>query len=316
MISDRKLIPLGQLKSQSSIFRIPLSTQELLWLSNDDPSQHVLGMNFKIMLDFESRDFVKILTNTCDPSTIFIKLPIIKPDDTNKTQKLDYYPSYLYLTPEQRWIYLKWLEDVTSKIDIGYVFLYYYGLERHLLVGRFKKAFQEILKLRKYHQNKSFLNYSKSALTFSCIYHKNMVLLKQKLSLLEFNSSDNIYLHMKNRIGEDLSANDLLNLAHRVGFKKQTYIKKNPKLLLKKIKEILINKYSRQFFPFSAKYDFSKLPREKEITFANISFPDKIRNPELQNYFLCKPFINKVFDILSKAHEKTKLALKNKNKEK
>lgn len=313
-MNNRKLLSLGQLKLRNNIFRIPRNTLELLWLSDDDPSCHAIGMEIKITVDFEGDDFIKILQNTCDPSTIFTNLPITRPNRFNEINKLDYYPSYINLTPEQRWIYLNWLGDVTSEIDIGYVFLYYYGLERHLIVGKFEEAFQEILRLRKYHDNESFLSYSKSALVFSCIYHKNIDLLEDKIEELGLSSSDNIYLHLKNRISEDLSAEDLLNIADKVGFERDIYIKKNSSLFLNRIKEILFDRYSGPLLPFSGKYNFNKLPKDQEITFANISFPGKIRIPELQNYFLHRPFTDEVFNILFSAHEKMKTVSRNKNK--
>ena len=106
---DNKLIPITQLKLQNTAFGIPQNIIDLLWISNEDPSQHAIGMGFKISLDFDSDDFVKILSNTCDPSTIFTSLPLKQSEDIENVEKLDYFPSYLKMSPEQRWIYLNWL---------------------------------------------------------------------------------------------------------------------------------------------------------------------------------------------------------------
>ena len=63
-------------------------------------------------------------------------------------QDIGYYPSYKNLKAENRYVYLNWLRDVTAPIPIGYVFIFYYGLERHLLFGKFEQAFDMIVKLR------------------------------------------------------------------------------------------------------------------------------------------------------------------------
>ena len=48
---------------------------------------------------------------------------------------LGYWPSYSRITPEQRYTYLKWLADGRKdNIDIGYVFIFFYGLEYRYLV--------------------------------------------------------------------------------------------------------------------------------------------------------------------------------------
>jgi hypothetical protein len=51
---------------------------------------------------------------------------------------LGYYPDYAKLTPNQRANYLSWLANGRAKplADIGYAFLYFYGLERRLIIER------------------------------------------------------------------------------------------------------------------------------------------------------------------------------------
>jgi hypothetical protein len=90
-----------------------------------------------------------------EPSLIYSNQKISKPDDTSIVQRPPYYPKYRELTPEQKWIYLKLLTNpYDSSIDIGFVFILYYGLERHLLLGDFDRAFDVVLKLRDVHKNK------------------------------------------------------------------------------------------------------------------------------------------------------------------
>ena len=68
---------------------------------------------------------------------IYVGSLVIRPSDPTAVPTPDYYPSYAGLSPEQRWVYLNWLTDVSQPVYIGYVFLYYYGLERQLLSGDF-----------------------------------------------------------------------------------------------------------------------------------------------------------------------------------
>lgn len=66
-----------------------------------------------------------------DPS-----LPINQRDDDYTVRKLNYWPSYSEASREARASYLNWLAKGRShpRADIGYVFLYFYGLERRALV--------------------------------------------------------------------------------------------------------------------------------------------------------------------------------------
>ncbi len=51
---------------------------------------------------------------------------------------LGYYPTYAKISPNQRASYLRWLSSgrVNPLSDIGYAFLFFYGLERRLLLER------------------------------------------------------------------------------------------------------------------------------------------------------------------------------------
>lgn len=63
-------------------------------------------------------------------------LPVNTGDDDYTVRKLNYWPSYYESSREARASYLNWLAHGCSDLraDIGYVFLYFYGLERRALV--------------------------------------------------------------------------------------------------------------------------------------------------------------------------------------
>ena len=63
-------------------------------------------------------------------------LSVVDPRGT--TPEVPYYPSYSALEPRARGGYLQWLASGRSHpdADIGYVFLYFYGLERRLMLDQ------------------------------------------------------------------------------------------------------------------------------------------------------------------------------------
>lgn len=107
-----------------------------------------------------------------DPSLINPDLPIsaAAPDLVGST--MTYWPSYAAIQPAARAAYLRWLS--TGKSDpqayIGYVFLYFYGLERRLFVDRASpdeagRLVAEVERLRAiYAGNGSFDRYSRALL--------------------------------------------------------------------------------------------------------------------------------------------------------
>lgn len=72
-----------------------------------------------------------------DPS-----LPVNQRDDDYTVRKLNYWPSYTDASSEARASFLNWLANGRSdpRADIGYVFLYFYGLERRVLVDATSSA--------------------------------------------------------------------------------------------------------------------------------------------------------------------------------
>ena len=70
-----------------------------------------------------------------EASCIDLSLPIGELGEL-ETLSLGYYPTYSRMTAQQRATYLQWLASGRCGLlsDIGYVFLYFYGLERRLLL--------------------------------------------------------------------------------------------------------------------------------------------------------------------------------------
>jgi tellurite resistance protein len=101
-----------------------------------------------------------------DPS-----LPIGRSPRNTSGDGVPYYPSYSSLNPESRRAFIEWLAGPRNDPSacIGYVFIYFYGLERRLLID---KAFDESAiivgevkrLLSVYGQNNSFLFYASNLL--------------------------------------------------------------------------------------------------------------------------------------------------------
>lgn len=93
-------------------------------------------------------------------------------------RQMDYWPSYDTITADARGSYLQWLASGKNdpKADLGYVFLYFYGLERRVLsdTSRDPGAKAELLVLEQeirrllsiYGQSGSFRSYATSLLEF------------------------------------------------------------------------------------------------------------------------------------------------------
>jgi len=105
-------------------------------------------------------------------------------DFDNEGKNLSYWPSYSEIPPASRGAYLNWLANgrKDENIGIGYVFLYFYGLERRLLHDAVKQdvpkqeiidIINEIIRLMTIYSEKSrsFRNYASSLLNIAMILH-------------------------------------------------------------------------------------------------------------------------------------------------
>lgn len=289
---------------------IPHRTKSLLYISEDDPSNASFSNAIKITINFADHVIESERMPSTDPSTIFLKAPITKPRKNELIEKIGYYPTYLHLTPEQKWIYIKWLHDVTKEIDIGYVFVYYYGLERQLLLDNFDDAFDEILVLREYHRNNSFLWYSGGALFYSCILKGRNDKLNDLKSLLNQGIWNNLHLLLAYKLELDLSVDNIIAIVKGPNELNKRYVKNYLDMYKSVLKEILIKKYSKSELPFSGNYEYKDFPKSENLTYANTSFPNEIRTIKVPNLIDYGPFINEISSLHREVHEVMKVNLR------
>lgn len=105
---------------------------------------------------------------TTDPALINPSLRIASRNPDTAGQKMGYWPSYSSIEPECRLAYLQWLANGKKDPNayIGYVFLYFYGIERRIIADMPEREemltlISEIERLRSiYSANRSFDGYS------------------------------------------------------------------------------------------------------------------------------------------------------------
>lgn len=116
--------------------------------------------------------------------------------------KLPYWPSYRQCSPEQRRNYLNWLTSGKRDpfVELGYVFIYFYGLERRVVVDRqdSQAVIKELLRLFPiYKSSRSFQRYCSSLLWMSALLASEVrelteEILKQIIDATEYWSEANL----------------------------------------------------------------------------------------------------------------------------
>jgi uncharacterized tellurite resistance protein B-like protein len=105
---------------------------------------------------------------TIEPALINPSLRIAAHNPDTNGEKMGHWPSYSSIEPECRLAYLQWLADGKKSPNacIGYVFLYFYGIERRIIADRPEREemlvlISEVERLRSiYSANRSFDGYS------------------------------------------------------------------------------------------------------------------------------------------------------------
>ena len=290
-------------------FYIPEPTRSLLWITDENTSKMSSPMSPKISINMNDgtikTDFGRNFYG--EPSLIWTGLSI-EPNNELETQPM-YFPSYSTLSPKHRYQYLNWLKDVTQETNLSYVFLYYYGLERHMLVGDYDKSVDEILRLLQYHNKGSFKGYATSALIAASAYKKRPDIAEKAPVLLQETTNESLIL--RKLAGKSLSAKDIISLSSRVGYSNKRYIKLYPDLFEKELQKMIYN-YETDEGNILDLVNISNLPKRSNIFFANLSLPDKIRTIEIPDLISDPEFGRILRELLSKTHKKIKILQKNK----
>lgn len=292
--------------TQNASFPLNVSPEivDLLWIA-DGTAKNYTPIPPKTI---EANNYVLSFSNDAEqePSALYLSLPISKPAEDSLTRSPSYYPSYKDLSAEQRWLYWEFLSNPFSEQnDIGYVFLFYYGLERYMLSEKLDKAFDITLKLRSCYNNSSFQAYSANTLILISTA-KNRPDLTKKLvdSYIQNNSyiPINDLMLLKYKFNMPLTASEIIENHQHFGFQNNRYIKIKPELFSKAFSEVLKQNFDsdsidlNRYFPL----DIDTLKQEQREVFANISLRDyKASAPIFDNTKLYK----KISSLLFETHE-------------
>lgn len=283
--------------------RIPEEIFQLLWFSNG-PFKNYSGESEKFQYDFAG--FTISITSTLmgEPSAIDVELPVSS--RLAPPAPLDYYPAYTALTPEQRTAYLNWLGDITVPIDIGYVFIFYYGLERHLFFGNANAALAAIFILRQFHENKSFQVYSGDAILLYALACKKPEIL-QHLDIQQL--SPDLRLFASAMSQHCLTAQDIIAAHKKFSFENTRYIKAEPDLFASTLEHLLLKNTGMQTFEINLE-DFQSAEGTFTLALANYSLLPAQRFLSLPDISTAPRIHNSVHSLLVETHEAVKIRLR------
>jgi len=215
------------------------------------------------------------------------------------------------MTPQQRFKYLNWLRDITQRIDIGYVFVFYYGLERQIIEGNVEKAVKMIKLLKKHHHNNSFQDYSNAGLMFAATKDENIDYLNG-ISLDKFNKYS--LLNLKYQLFNSLTIEDIIQSSKIIGFTNQRYIKNNTNLFKEKLSELLIEKFDDTKYIFNIPEDYS-FSVTTTVSLANYSLSLDTRSQYTINILSHSKTKDELYSLLFTAHESVKITLRERRKQ-
>ena len=253
-----------------------------------------------------------IWTNNNDPSCVGASLAATFPKEDSFMEPLPYYPNYSEMNVLQRGKYLQFLKDPYQEIEIGYVFVLYYGLERHLISGKYERAFEVILKLRDVHTNKSFQSHSASALIYTALARKREDLLMHFIEEVDKPYEEeipfNMFMVVCNSFHIDIAPSFLMRYASKFMFTNKRYIVGNYELFRKTLAEVLMELYNKEGLP-TDKINIKALPSCGQAVFSNISLNKQAMDfPDVSEAY---EFIGMGNAALKVAHDRVKAYLKN-----
>ena len=293
--------------------RVSDDIRELLWFSDGPLCNYTPQAISESVSSFDGIQLKVSFFGPGEPSALSVKAAVVAPSVGRGAEPLGYYPSYEGMSPSQRWTYLNWLTDVDQPVDIGYVFVFYYGLERHLFLGAAAdRAVDMILRLRGRHAHSSFTKYSSNALVAaSLVAGRPDWLLKFALTVDSLNevALSDVYLYAKCRHGFDLSATELMALSGRVGFTNRRYIKSETDLFESTLLRLIQSEFGNDDVPL-ARYPLAGCPRSLQGLFANISLDRDRSLLEVPVLVELPAFRDEMHALLAAAHDEVKQQLK------
>ena len=262
--------------------------------------------------NWESYEDIKGLFGNYEPSMIFKDYPVIDNENNSIVEFPDYYPAYRDLSSKQRGVYFDFLRDIyNSNFHIGYVFLFYYGLERYLFKGeKIDDAFNTIIKLRNTHRNSSFQKYSANSLLFSALKYERQDLVRK---FILFNNDSPFYSYdvlffVIYKLQMPLTAHVIMDTSSFFGYKNEKFIKNNQDLFLQELKSEMAERFG------SNEILISDLISQEEMNELNEKFEFVYANPTIEEREIYIPdisadvdFKNEIYGLLINVEKSIKL---------
>lgn len=282
---------------------IPEPTKSLLWITDADTSLIESTSTIRIVVgpsgvQQQENGFYS------EPSLIWTKLPIEA--NAELAQEAMYWPSYSAFSPKERYQYLRWLSDITQPTNLSYVFLYFYGLERHLLVGEYDAAVDEIARLLKAHPKKSFIQYASRSLIVASLAKDRLDVIDRIPELLDEEINETLAVRIIK--GTSMTPEDMIEISSRVGFSNKRYIKLYPQQFKAELQH-QIDQYERQFGKLLSNFKLEDFKRVQSDAFANHSIPEHVRMVKVPSILDDKRFSGGIKSMLQSTHAAVKSSL-------
>lgn len=262
--------------------------------------------------NWESYEDIKGLFGNYEPSMIFKDYPVIENENNSIVEFPDYYPNYRDLSSKQRGVYFDFLRDIyNSNFHIGYVFLFYYGLERYLFKGeKIDDAFNTIIKLRNTHRNSSFQKYSANSLLFSALKYERQDLVR-KFILFNNDSpffSYNVLFFVIYKLQMPLTAHVIMDTSSFFGYKNEKFIKNNQDLFLQELKSEMAERFGSDEILISdliSQEEMNELNEKFEFVYANPTIEE--RGTHIPDISADLDFKNEIYGLLINVEKSIKL---------
>ncbi|AKP67383.1 TerB N-terminal domain-containing protein [Companilactobacillus ginsenosidimutans] len=156
------------------------------------------------------------------------------------------YPTFHNLGPGQKYSFLKWLEDIERKDDIGFAFLLLYALERRIYMGsKVEPAVNLICKMHQQIEHEGFIRKSSDTLVWAAYKYKRVEFLN---CLKEDEIPEHTQILVKLYTHGYLSAKDIMLISEKLGMDNQRYITGKPSLFEEILNRKLAEKYAEGHF--------------------------------------------------------------------
>ena len=245
-----------------------------------------------------------------DASLINPKLKISPAEPWEAGDEMGYWPKYDSITQRCRGAYLKWLAGGRSepKTNIGYVFLFFYGLERRLIVdGAKEKVSQteryaivnEVIRLIKiYGGNRSFSGYANNFLAMEWALYQSDDPAPSYINFDDRYCSEPFQLVLAKQVaaGKPLPA-DMALQWYRLN--PNSRLRTPARRCTKEFKHLFTIRYQRKFGDgIAIKPNKTRLKIDYHAASPSIRGDMKIKVPDLPNPFILNGPINKISAIV------------------